>query len=620
MSFIGKFFSTIWVGLDAIRRGLGNLLILIILGLILAAVFSRQDIEIESGSALVLDVRGPLVQEKSLVPNFLGFLTNPMSQNQQTSVRDIVESLKAAKNDERIAGVVLDLNQMGGAGPHSLEQVGEALLDFKQSGKPITTVANDLNQIQYRLAVYSDKIYLNPMGSVLIDGFGTYQLFYKDAIDSLKISFNIFRVGTYKSAVEPFLLNKMSDEAKANAEEWLGDIWQGYKRALETQRNLDDGSIQNYADQYAALLKPLNGNAAALALKQGLIDEVAGATDQKTALIDIYGSDGDGSFKQVSFNTYRSTLNEPANLPTDQKIGVIVADGAIVLGNDATNVGSSRVIEQIQQAQQDDSIKALVLRINSPGGSAFASDLIHQALAEFKQYNKPLIASMADTAASGGYYIAANADQIWASPATITGSIGVFGLLPTFEKTLETVGINSDGIGTTQLSGPIPTGALTPAMSAYIQNNVEFIYDRFLSIVSEGRKMDKQAVDAIAQGRVWSGQRAKTLGLVDNLGGLNDALTAAAKAANLGDDYEVEYITRPLSTQEQIIRQFTHLFSPLAAQFSLMPFSTQQDFTSSPMQSALIRPLIEPGIRQMFQSMSDPKAAYTYCFGCKLHH
>ncbi len=546
LSFLGRM-------IDAVRVVLGRLIFLLIVGVVLFLIFSGPEpLTVPEQSALVWAPSGTITEQRSRV-NPADLLVGP-ALPQNSVLQDLVDSLSRAKTDERITALVMDLENLLGVSPAHIEILGDALADFKASGKLIYAYGDYFSQGQYALASYADTITLHPMGSVMITGYGGNQLFVRDLLDKLNINVHVFRVGEFKSAAEPFTRMDMSDEARADAQNLLGELWSGFLTRVAPNRERSPGELQEYANRFPELLTAAGGDMSRVAFEQGLVDNIAGVDSFRRQVAASVGTDN-GSFRQIHFEDY---LNATDRLmpPMNDQVAVIVAQGTIVPGDQPQGViGADTVSELVRMAQQDGAVKALVLRIDSPGGAALASEEIRAALTQFQQSGRPVVVSMGSTAASGGYWIAATADRILASSTTITGSIGVIGMIPTFEEALDSLGIGVDGVSTTELSrvGDPLTG-MDDVVSTIYQSTIDDAYQRFIQLVSDGRDIPLAEVDALAQGRVWTGAQALELGLVDELGDLEQAIASAADLAGL-QTWQNVYMERPLSFGEQMLIQ-----------------------------------------------------------------
>jgi protease-4 len=509
-----------------------------------AASLHRQvkPVAVPEGAALVLAPRGSILEKKLPVnpAEELSGLFSHAPQRKELFLQDIISGLRAAAKDSRIKMLVLLPDQLERAGLNQLRDIGQAVAEFRAAGKKVVAAADNYSQGQYYLAAWSDEIYLHPMGEVSLTGFGLFSFYLRELLDKLEIAVHIFRVGEFKSAVEPFLRKDMSPEAKANSSRWLGRLWDGFSQDIAKQRRMAPQDFQNAVSGLTERLEAAGGDAALMAEQNGLVDGLKTDDELRGYLRGLVGGGKDNSiddFKQIDFSEYLKAVSSSPPSGKD-RVAILTAQGNIVYGEGGEEqIGSAALVRQLRKLRQDRQVKAVVLRIDSGGGSAFASELIRQELLLLRKAGKPVVVSMGAAAASGAYWIAAAADRIVASPCTITGSIGIFGLIPNVEKTLAKAGIYSDGIGTTELAGagsvvrPLPEN-----FRRAVQAQVELGYRRFISIVAEGRKMRPEAVEKIAGGQVWDGAAALELGLADQLGSLDDAVAAAAKMAGLPAD------------------------------------------------------------------------------------
>jgi len=520
--------------------------------------FTGEKNEVSPNSALLLSITGDIVEEKQIIDPIselfnetLGFSRLP----EETLLQDILDAIYAAADDEAISAIVLDLSKMGTGSLNQIRDIGSALEYFKMSGKPVVAAEDYYTQNKYFLACYADKIFLNPIGIVDLHGLGAYRLYFHDALEKLKVNYHVFRVGSYKSALEPITRNSMSTQAKEQNDNLLQALWQEVENEIVTRRKISGATLEEYTNSVASLLKQFDGDTAQLALQTGLVDDLKSREQLRAFLIGISGYSTAGDFRHVGFKNYLKTVSRSyADTSQNNVIGVIVAQGNILTGvQPPGSIGSETMVKLLRQARNDSRVKAVVLRLNSGGGSVFASEIIRQELLELKASGKPYVVSMAAVAASGGYWISADADQIWAHPTTVTGSIGIFGAIPTFEKSLAHMGIYNDGTATAELaSGLDLTQPLSPEIKQSIQIGIEHGYETFLSIVSSGRGLDRIDVERLAQGRVFDGRTAMKLGLIDKLGNLEDAIKASASLAGL-QTYTAEYIRSSLSFPERLL-------------------------------------------------------------------
>jgi protease-4 len=477
----------------------------------------------------------------------------------ETLLKDVVDAIEAAKDDGRIQALVLDLHAFAGARMTKLHDVRDAILDFKATGKRVVAVSDSYEQDGYYLAAFADEVLMNKMGLVLLEGFGRYKMYYKDGIDRLGVDVHVFRVGEFKSAVEPYLRDDMSPEAKEANLEWLGDLWRIYLEDVAQARGIPVERLEEYATEFPRLIEEADGVTADAALESGLVDAALTRIEMRERLIELVGEDEEThSYNQIASCQYLETLDDDrfGRKAKGDRVGVVVARGTILDGSHPPGtIGGDSTAALIRQARNNEDIKAIVLRVDSGGGSAFASEVIRRECERARADGKPVIASMGSVAASGGYWISTSSDQIWAHPSTITGSIGIFGVIPTYQRPLaEYLGVRVDGVGTAPLAGFRPDRELSDDVAVTIQRVIDQGYRDFLARVADSRGMTTDEVDTIARGRVWSGEDAYELGLVDNLGDLNDAIAAAAELAELGDDYEVTYVEKELEFKDRVIR------------------------------------------------------------------
>lgn len=602
-----RFFRRCWNLLNGLRRVVLNLLFLLILIVVVAGLFSEQLPEVPDGAALVINPAGTLVDQASYIDPVAG-LMGGVDVGAEVLVSDLVKAIDTAAQDARIKLIVLQLDGMEYGGLSKQQELAAALARFRGQGKTVVAVGDSYSQDQYWLAAQADQVLMNPQGAVLLQGYGMYTNYFREALDKLQVKFHVFRVGTYKSAVEPLLRNDMSDEVKRDNLGWLNALWQQYKEGVATRRHITPAQLDEYITTIDQVFAAQDGDAARAALQWKLVDALKTREEINDWLVEQVGADADGLFRAVEFSDY---LVASRHLSVPQvggdKVGVIVASGMILDGEQRAGlVGGDTLAGLIRQARQDDAVKAVVLRVDSEGGSAFAAEIIRQELLQLKAAGKPLVVSMGSIAASGGYWIAADADQVWATPATLTGSIGIFGAFPTVESTLDRVGIHTDGVGTTPLAGALRIDRpLDPVVGRAIQSNIENGYRRFLDVVAGGRDMAVAQVDEVAQGRVWAGSDAQRIGLVDQLGGLSDAIAAAAKLAG-SERYQPQWIEPALTPQELLLRKLTgttETHAPVARGL----FSGASAF-------APLAPLLKQ--LQQLTRWNDPHAAYLYCGGC----
>lgn len=608
------FFSGLWTALNFLRNMFFNIIfIVIVVGLIAAFMSDDGKVEVPTDSALVLSINGNIVIEEVAKDPFDEFVREAFEQaedNPEVLLQDILFAIDNAKQDRRIKALVLNLQGLRGGGMDKLKQVAMALEDFKTSEKPIYAVGDYYTQSQYYLASHADHLYLNPMGGLMLDGFGRYRMYYKSALEKLKATTHVFRVGTFKSAVEPVLRDDMSDEAKEANQEWLDALWEAYKQDVANAREMDMSNFDEQFDSFNAKFEVAGGDFAQYALQNNWVDALKTRDEVREELIALVGSDDSRrGFNSITFDQYMQVLKMPFDLPDNgsDKVGVVVAKGTILNGTQkAGTIGGDSTARLLRKARNDDSIKAVVLQVDSPGGSAFASEVIRQEITLLQAAGKPVVASMSSLAASGGYWISTSADEIWAAPTTITGSIGIFGMFMTYEDTLDYLGIHTDGVGTTEFTGLTATRRLDPRLGNIFQRSIEHGYDQFIGLVAESRSMDVEQVDKIAQGRVWIGSKAKELGLIDELGYLDDAVKSAANLAGL-ETYDTKYVQRTLSSTEQFWREF------LGSASAMMGKAIVADSDNQLMQ--IIGKVVADF--NAVAKLNDPRGMYAYCLMCE---
>ncbi len=596
-----------WRALSWLRGAIANL---ILFGILVVVAYSLLHDEskttLKDNTILYVQPGRSIVEQRSYDDSFSSLLRSGDEVIPEESVlHEMATAIRWAQHDNHIKGIVIQTDWLEGADLSKLNTLTQAIIAFKESKKPVIAIGDNFSQGQYLLASVADKIYLNPMGSVQLYGFSAYQNYLKDLLDSLAINVHIFRVGQFKSFVEPFMRNDMSPEARENLTQWMTEQWAFYRSAVEQQRKLAPNSIDNFINQQDVLLAQNQNNAALLAKNYGLVDELATRQEAEKAVDTMAGSaDPETMDASAYYHMMMERKKAERLLDKTKRIAVIQASGDITEGYQPTGtIGAETLVSLIREARDDKNIAAIVLRIDSPGGSAFAAELIREELEAAQKEGKPVVASMGGVAASGGYWIAAGANEIWASPTTITGSIGVFGVVPTLENTLSRIGVHSDGYSTTalgeaaQLDRPI-----NPMAARVLQQGVEFTYQQFLQLVAHGRKRSLESIDKIAQGRVWTGAHAKTIGLVDHLGELDDAIAAAARLAKV-DKFKPDFIQPELSPWETFKQELfnnTLLSSPTLTRWS-------QLLASIPAWHQL----------KTLTQFNDPNHIYVRCWECR---
>ena len=616
MKFIFNIFKRVASAFNFARLLILNSLFLGIVVAVIVALYSDDNaVVVAKNTTLQLNFTGEIVDQRvpfdfssEVSKQALGSAGDAVNQYQ---IEEILQVIAQATADENISAILLDSSKLTHANLNHIAEIGKALNKFKATGKTITAVSDNYSQQQYLLASYADKIYLAPHGTVFLPGYSVYRLYFKELLDNLLITPHIFKVGTYKSFVEPYTKKAMSAPTKMANLNWLNQLWNDYIATVTVQRSgftsINRQSISPSLEQLKTALKLAKGNSAIYAKQVGLVDDLKSRFNVMAEL-EKQAKDNDNLFTLLNYEDYRSTL--PRTYRDDgssNKVAVIYASGEILSGEQpSAKIGGDTLSTLLQTAIENEQIKAVVLRINSPGGSAFASEKIRQQILSLKAKNKKIVVSMGSVAASGGYWIAAPADYIYATPTTLTGSIGIFALYASAEKALNKVGIYNDGVATTPLAGITPTRGIDPALADILQLGIESGYQQFLKVVADGRNMSTSEVDKVAQGRVWTGTDAVKLGLVDSIGNLKDAIGKAAELANLKDDFDTIEIKVELSSKQQMINE---LFMESA---SYVP-QTESSGVLNILTNVLS---LLPEQSAVLTSFNDPKGQYIYCVMC----
>lgn len=605
MKALFKIFKAIAKLLNLTRLIIINVLFFIVILIFWLALNNQEDqVQVADDSILQLNLNGNIVEQRQAI-DFTTELSKQLQGDEQQlfeyPIDELLQVINHAQQDPKIHSIVLDLSGLQSASLNHINSIGEALNQFKSNGKEVLATADNYSQIQYLLASYADKIYLDPQGIVLLQGFSVYRLYFKELLDNLLVTPHIFKVGTFKSFVEPFTETQMSVASKTANSHWLNQLWQGYINTVLKQRattNISAQSISPSLQQLKNGLQKAQGDNALYAQQIGLVDALLPRYKVFQALQET-------AKNWITYEHYQSTM--PALYKQkrgNSLIALIHGQGEILAGTQNSNaIGGDSFSELLKKALNNKAVKAVVVRLDTPGGSAFASEKIRLQLLELKKAGKIVVVSMGGVSASGGYWIASAADHIVASPTTLTGSIGIFGMFASVDKALNKIGIYNDGVATTAFATLDPTRPLAPKLADIIQIGIEHGYQQFLSVVSEGRDMSLKEVDKVAQGRVWTGIDAKSLGLVDQLGSLQDAIEQAARLAKL-KDYSVYPILKTVSTKEQLLNE---LFS---SSVKIVPQSLQ-------LNSTFIKTLttIQKQTR-LLTTFNDPKGHYTYCPMC----
>ena len=604
---VRSFFFGLWRGLDALRKVLHLVLLLVIFAIVVGALRGAVP-RIPSKAALLVAPQGELVEQLSGAPVERALQEARGEGHAETLLWDLTDSIHAAASDTRIPVLALDLEKFEGATQVTLEELANALREFRASGKKVIAYGTEFTQERYYLAAQADEVYLDPMGFVLLTGYDRYPTYLKGALDKLGVDINVFRVGAFKSAVEPFTRTGMSAEDREESRSYLNALWSSYQEAVTRARKLPSDALAQYVGSFAKSVPAAGGDAAQVALRAKLVTGVKSRLETEQRLIELVGRDDtSGSFKSVSASDYvrYARAEKKARAAGKPRVGVIVAAGNILDGDQPPGtVGGESTARLIREARLDKDVKAVVLRVDSPGGSVLASEQIYRELLALHAAGKPLVVSMSGYAASGGYYIAAPADEIWASPATLTGSIGIFAIVPTVDKTLGKVGVSVDGVGTTPLSGQLRIDRpLGEEVRAFLQSQISRGYDEFVARVARGRNKTREQIDAIAQGRVWAGTDAHRVGLVDHIGSFADAVKAAARRAKL-TDYAADFIEPELTWAQQLVLQLRD--------------TARVSFLAGPDERALgqLARRFDPVTREVakLSRFSAPNRLYAYCF------
>ncbi|EJD3980400.1 signal peptide peptidase SppA [Salmonella enterica] len=608
--FIAGFFKWTWRVLNFVREMVLNLffIFLILVGAgIWMQIGNGSNSEQTARGALLLDISGVIVDKPS-TNHRLGALGRQLfgassDRLQENSLFDIVNAIRQAKDDRNITGIVLDLKNFTGADQPSMRYIGKALREFRDSGKPIFAVGENYSQGQYYLASFANKIWLSPQGQVDLHGFATNGLYYKTLLDKLKVSTHVFRVGTYKSAVEPFIRDDMSPAAREADSRWIGELWQNYLHTVSANRQISPQQLFPGAQAIIDGLTSVGGDTAKYALDHKLVDALASSADVEKALTKQFGwSKTENNYRAISYYDY--SLKTPAD--TGGTIAVIFANGAIMDGEETPgNVGGDTTASQIRDARLDPKVKAIVLRVNSPGGSVNASEVIRAELAAARAAGKPVVVSMGGMAASGGYWISTPANYIVASPSTLTGSIGIFGVINTVENSLSSIGVHSDGVSTSPLADISMTKSLSPEVQQMMQLSIEYGYKRFITLVADARKRTPEQIDKIAQGHVWTGEDAKANGLVDSLGDFDDAVAKAADLAKL-KQWHLDYYQDEPTVLDMVMDSMT------GSVRAMLPEAIQA-MLPAPLVSAANTVKAEG---DKLAAFNDPQNRYAFCLTC----
>ena len=579
-----------------IRATVANLVVLGVIVVAVLALMALPSTDVPEGAALLLAPKGLVVEQEGATDPFTLLGAGSMTE---TRLGDILRAVETAGEDNRIRALVLDPSSLAAVSPADLEVIGNALAAFRETGKRIVAKSRYYGRDQYYLASFADDIYLHPFGDVALGGYGMYNNYFRGLFDKLKVKMHVFRVGTYKAFVEPYTLGGMSEAAKAANQQTVDALWKRFVTRVAKNRGISADAVYAYANQYDEHVLATAGDAARAALEHGLVDALLDDAQLHERLRVLVGRDDENAYRRVPFANYLQPRIDPL---LGDVVAVVTASGPIATGKQPRGfVGAKNMAKLLGEARRDDAIKAVVLRVDSGGGSVLASELIRQEVARVQEAEKPVVVSMGGTAASGGYWIGATADEIWAAPTTITGSIGIFAIVPTFEDTLGEIGVTWDGVGTGPFVGALdPAGGLGAPMARTLQASIDHGYRQFLELVAEGRDMTPEQVDAIGQGRVWTGEQAVERGLVDRIGHLQDAIESAAALAEL-TSFGVRYLEQPLSPREILLRT---LFDDIAP-----------DMPGARLTGALASRFAREV--RVLDALADPRHIYALCELCR---
>ena len=606
---IRSLFVGIWRAAEGVRKILHLVFLLLVVGVLIAGIATQDQPQVPEQAALRVAPEGRLVEQLSGSVFERALAEAQGVDTGETLLKDLIEAIRAAADDDRIEALILDPGGLTGGGLSKLQELADEIIRFKESEKPVIAIGDNFTRDQYYLAAHADEIYMNPMGIIWISGYSRFLSYYKSAIDNLSIDFHVWTVGEYKSFVEPVSRDDMSPEDRESSEVFLGALWDAYQADVTAARELPGDALQRFADDMVELVAAAGGDTARMALDYGLVDELLTRDQIRMRLDEFVGEPDDDEYDTVGTSEYLAAVGPTEeNSDAGDRVAVIVASGSILDGSQPPGtIGGDSTAATIRRAIDDDDVKALVLRVDSGGGSAFASEIIQRELQVFRESGRPAVVSMSSVAASGGYWISMGADEIWASPTTITGSIGVGATFPTFSRSLDRIGVHVDGVGTTRLAGQDNLmRALGEDFSALVQHSIERVYADFINNIAEYRDKSVEDVDMVARGRVWIASDAQAFGLVDELGNLEDAIASAASLADLAEDeYRVQYYSKELTIAEQIALEMIRMASPVTRALNLEPrlpesLQTMLDVAAEPF--------------RLVDRLNDPQDIYAYCF------
>ncbi|MEM6483984.1 MAG: signal peptide peptidase SppA [Pseudomonadota bacterium] len=603
---IKKFFAGVWGAITTVRVALANLLFILILVILWEAFVMAKPEPLPDSAALLLDLRGRVVDVQTRV-NTSAFFVDQSPAGREYLLQDLIDAITLAAKDSRVNSLIMILDQLVSIGQSKTSELAEALALFRESGKPVIAVGDYYTQDQYRLAVEADTILMHPQGVVALEGYSFFTNFYAEALEKLSVSMHVFKAGEFKSIAEPLLRSDMSLGEREITRAWLAEVWQLYTRRVEARRALVQGSVDDLLNNFPSHLAGSDGNGAQLALDEGLVDRIVNRGEQKRYLQSVAGKASSKlGYSAVSYEDYLARTRSLAPSGLIPTIAVVSAEGSIVPGKASPGtIGGDELASKLANAAERKNVKALVLRINSGGGSVFASEIIREQVELIRAEGTPVVVSMGRVAASGGYYIATAADKIVATESTLTGSIGVFAAFPTFERLLAKGGVFTDGVATTVYSGGLRLDrALASDIEDALQLSVDNTYAQFVGLVSESRDLSVAQVDAVAQGRVLAASAAKSAGLVDRIGSLAEAVRIAAEIAGLAEDsYEVISIQPTFTPQQILLQQLSDSFGKIA-------------LLQSPVAAVLglVEKLEQP--LQFLETFDDPQRLYMRCLTC----
>jgi len=606
-------FSRLGNFLDAsavfLKRTVIFIVLLVISLTIISPLFTSDDDPIKEGAILDLNIKGSLVEELSQTDFEKAFAEFSGESQTETLITDVIRVIRHAKDNDDISTLLISTDGFAGGSTTKLELIADEISDFKTSGKKVIAYsAQGYGTAQYYIAAFADEVHLHDYTAVFIDGYRRVRTYYKSFFDKFLIDANVFKVGEYKAFVEPYFRDEMSNEAKGNVIEWITVLWDGYLDQVSEARDISDESLKYFIDNPGLVAKESGGDFAKAAVEYGIIDQLSNRREFRDYLYSIAPGEEEDEVNIVGMNKYMNSVEmDPIFEESESNVGVIIAKGSIVDGssNPGTIAGDD-FVKIVRKAYNDETVKALVLRVDSGGGSAYASELIADELEKFRNSGRPIIASMGGVAASGGYYISTPADKIIAERHTITGSIGVGGFIPTFERALEFIGINEDGVSTVDITTSIAE-SLTEKDKALFQMGTDLVYEKFISKVADNRGVTNEEIDKIARGKVWIGSKALEIGLIDDIGGIDRAIEMAAQLAEIDDE---EYGVKRIKRDSNIDSFFGGMMAKITfsiAQFTGLDFFYQKN--------DLINE-IEQSFNEL-SMMNDPNGIYMKCF-CEL--